>query len=135
MKNKTENRGGFRPTNPGGRPKKAAKRVTVSVCLDPENLEYRKQVGRGWNDLVNGLIGRLRPEYQILAIRDFDTQEFQWRGSYFVAAKNTLELAIESAIQERENRGGKYGFVIYKNGAEVGILPSMGDFQNYPNYI
>ena len=133
MKNKTENRGGFRPTNPGGRPKKAAKRVTVSVCLDPENLEYRKQIGRGWNDLVNGLIGRLRPEYQILAIRDFDTPE--WRGSYFLKPQNTLELAIELAIQERENRGGKYGFAIYKNGTEVGILPSMGDFQNYPNYI
>lgn len=133
MKNKTENRGGFRPTNPGGRPKKAAKRVTVSVCLDQENLQYRKQIGRGWNDLVNGLIGRLRPEYQILAIRDFDTPE--WRGSYFLKPQNTLELAIELAIQERENRGGKYGFAIYKNGTEVGILPSMGDFQNYPNYI
>ncbi len=134
MKNKTENRGGFRPTNPGGRPKKAAKRVTVSVCLDQENLQYRKQIGRGWNDLVNGLIGRLRPEYQILAIRDFDTQ-LQWRGSYFLSPQNTIELAIESAMKERENRGGKYGFVIYKNGAEVGILPSMGDFQNYQNYI
>lgn len=134
MKNKKDNRGGLRPTNPGGRPKKESKRVTVSVCLDPENLEYRKQIGRGWNDLVNGLIGRLRPEYQILAIRDFDTQ-LQWRGSYFLQPQNTLELAIELAIQERENRGGKYGFVIYKNGAEVGILPSMGDFQNYPNYI
>jgi len=133
MKNKKDNRGGLRPTNPGGRPKKESKRVTVSVCLDPENLEYRKQIGRGWNDLVNGLIGRLRPEYQILAIRDFDTPE--WRGSYFLQPQNTLELAIELAIQERENRGGKYGFVIYKNGAEVGILPSMGDFQNYPNYI
>ena len=133
MKNKTEKRGGYRPTNPGGRPKKSAKRVTVSVCLDPENLEYRKQIGRGWNDLVNGLIGRLRPEYQILAIRDFDTPE--WRGSYFLKPQNTLELAIELAIQERENRGGKYGFAIYKNGTEVGILPSMGDFQNYPNYI
>lgn len=133
MKNKKDNRGGLRPTNPGGRPKKESKRVTVSVCLDPENLEYRKQIGRGWNDLVNGLIGRLRPEYQILAIRDFDTPE--WRGSYFLKPQNTLELAIELAIQERENRGGKYGFVIYKNGAEVGILPSMGDFQNYPNYI
>jgi hypothetical protein len=110
-----------------------SKRVTVSVCLDPENLEYRKQIGRGWNDLVNGLIGRLRPEYQILAIRDFDTPE--WRGSYFLKPQNTLELAIELAIQERENRGGKYGFAIYKNGTEVGILPSMGDFQNYPNYI
>mgnify|MGYP003455109772 FL=1 len=133
MKNKKDNRGGLRPSNPGGRPKKAAKRVTVSVCLDPENLEYRKQIGRGWNDLVNGLIGRLRPEYQILAIRDFDTPE--WRGSYFLKPQNTLELAIELAIQERENRGGKYGFAIYKNGTEVGILPSMGDFQNYPNYI
>ena len=133
MKNKKDNRGGLRPTNPGGRPKKESKRVTVSVCLDPENLEYRKQVGRGWNDLVNGLIGRLRPEYQILAIRDFDTPE--WRGSYFLKPQNTLELAIELAIQERENRGGKYGFAIYKNGTEVGILPSMGDFQNYPNYI
>ena len=131
MKNKKDNRGGLRPTNPGGRPKKESKRVPVSVCLDPENLEYRKQIGRGWNDLVNGLIGRLRPEYQILAIRDLQ----EWRGSYFVAAKNTLELAIESAIQERENRGGKYGFAIYKNGTEVGILPSIGDFQNYPNYI
>ena len=134
MKNKKDNRGGLRPTNPGGRPKKESKRVTVSVCLDPENLEYRKQIGRGWNDLVNGLIGRLRPEYQILAIRDFDTQ-LQWRGSYFLQPQNTLELAIELAIQERENRGGKYGFAIYKNGKEVGILPSMGDFQNYPNYI
>ena len=134
MKNKKDNRGGLRPTNPGGRPKKESKRVTVSVCLDPENLEYRKQIGRGWNDLVNGLIGRLRPEYQILAIRDFDTQ-LQWRGSYFLQPQNTLELAIELAIQERENRGGKYGFAIYKNGTEVGILPSMGDFQNYPNYI
>ena len=133
MKNKKDNRGGLRPTNPGGRPKKESKRVTVSVCLDPENLEYRKQIGRGWNDLVNGLIGRLRPEYQILAIRDFDTPE--WRGSYFLKLQNTLELAIELAIQERENRGGKYGFAIYKNGTEVGILPSMGDFQNYPNYI
>ena len=133
MKNKKDNRGGLRPTNPGGRPKKESKRVTVSVCLDPENLEYRKSVGRGWNDLVNGLIGRLRPEYQILAIRDFDTPE--WRGSYFLKPQNTLELAIELAIQERENRGGKYGFAIYKNGTEVGILPSMGDFQNYPNYI
>lgn len=133
MKNKKDNRGGLRPTNPGGRPKKESKRVTVSVCLDPENLEYRKQIGRGWNDLVNGLIGRLRPEYQILAIRDFDTPE--WRGSYFLKPQNTLELAIELAIQERENRGGKYGFAIYKNGTEVGILPSMGDFQNYPNYI
>ena len=133
MKNKKDNRGGLRPSNPGGRPKKAAKRVTVSVCLDPENLEYRKQVGRGGNDLGNGLIGRLRPEYQILAIRDFDTPE--WRGSYFLKPQNTLELAIELAIQERENRGGKYGFAIYKNGTEVGILPSMGDFQNYPNYI
>ena len=133
MKNKKDNRGGLRPTNPGGRPKKESKRVTVSVCLDPENLEYRKQIGRGWNDLVNGLIGRLRPEYQILAIRDFDTPE--WRGSYFLKPQNTLELAIELAIQERENRGGKYGFAIYKNGTEVGIVPSMGDFQNYPNYI
>ena len=133
MKNKKDNRGGLRPTNPGGRPKKESKRVTVSVCLDPENLDYRKQIGRGWNDLVNGLIGRLRPEYQILAIRDFDTPE--WRGSYFLKPQNTLELAIELAIQERENRGGKYGFAIYKNGTEVGILPSMGDFQNYPNYI
>ena len=133
MKNKKDNRGGLRPTNPGGRPKKESKRVTVSVCLDPENLEYRKQIGRGWNDLVNGLIGRLRPEYQILAIRDFDTPE--WRGSYFLKPQNTLELAIELAIQERENRGGKYGFAIYKNGTEVGILPSIGDFQNYPNYI
>lgn len=133
MKNKKDNRGGLRPTNPGGRPKNESKRVTVSVCLDPENLEYRKQIGRGWNDLVNGLIGRLRPEYQILAIRDFDTPE--WRGSYFLKPQNTLELAIELAIQERENRGGKYGFAIYKNGTEVGILPSMGDFQNYPNYI
>ena len=133
MKNKKDNRGVLRPTNPGGRPKKESKRVTVSVCLDPENLEYRKQIGRGWNDLVNGLIRRLRPEYQILAIRDFDTPE--WRGSYFLKPQNTLELAIELAIQERENRGGKYGFAIYKNGTEVGILPSMGDFQNYPNYI
>lgn len=56
MKKKKENRGGLRPTNPGGRPKKSAKRVTVSVCLDPDNLEYRKQVGRGWNDLVNMLV-------------------------------------------------------------------------------
>ncbi len=134
MSKKKDNRGGLRHSNPGGRPKKAAKRVTVSVCLDPENLEYRKQIGRGWNDLVNGLIGRLRPEYQILAIRDFDTQEFQWRGSYFLPPQNTLELAIKSAMQERENRGGKYGFVIYNNG-EIGILPLMGDFQNYPNYI
>lgn len=137
MKNKKETRGGLRHSNPGGRPKKAAKRVTVSVCLDPENLEYRKQVGRGWNDLVNGLIGRLRPEYQILAIRDLNlyTPFLQWRGSYFLPLKPTLELAIELAMQERENRGGKYGFVIYKNGEEIGILPSMGDFKNYPNYI
>lgn len=56
MKNKKETRGGLRHSNPGGRPKKAAKRVTVSVCLDPENLEYRKAVGRGWNDLVNRLV-------------------------------------------------------------------------------
>ncbi len=56
MKNKTEKRGGLRPSNPGGRPKKAAKRETVSVCLDPDNLEYRKQVGRGWNDLVNWMV-------------------------------------------------------------------------------
>ena len=68
---KKDNRGGLRPSNPGGRPKKAGKRVTVSVCLDPDNLEYRKQIGRGWNDLVNGMIGGLRNEYQILAIRDF----------------------------------------------------------------
>ena len=56
MSMKKDNRGGYRATNPGGRPKKSAKRVTVSVCLDPENLEYRKQVGRGWNDLVNMLV-------------------------------------------------------------------------------
>lgn len=59
-KNKKENRGGLRPTNPGGRPKKAAKRVTVSVCLDPENLKYRKQIGRKWNDLVNILVKEYR---------------------------------------------------------------------------
>ena len=53
---KKDNRGGLRPTNPGGRPKKAAKRVTVSVCLDPENLKYRKQIGRKWNDLGNILV-------------------------------------------------------------------------------
>lgn len=60
MKNKVEKRGGLRQPNPGGRPKKAAKRVTISVCLDPENLEYRKQIGRGWNDLVNDLVSECR---------------------------------------------------------------------------
>lgn len=56
MKKKKDNRGGLRQSNPGGRPKKAEKRVTVSVCLDPENLEYRKQIGRGWSDLVNQVV-------------------------------------------------------------------------------
>lgn len=50
--------GGVRENS--GRKKKEdeLKRVTVSVCLDPENLEYRKQVGRAWNDLVNELLKR-----------------------------------------------------------------------------
>lgn len=42
-------RGGRKPKNPN-------KRVTVSVCLDPENLELRKRLGRGWNDEVNRLL-------------------------------------------------------------------------------
>lgn len=58
-------RGGDR----GGRkPKKPNKRVTVSVCLDPENLEFRKALGRKWNDEVNLL---LDAERRSIADADF----------------------------------------------------------------
>lgn len=69
--------------------------------------------------------------FSIIAIRDFDLDGcFGWRGSYFLDPCETLESAIELAIKERTERGGKYGFVIYKNGAEVGAINfgSVGGF-------
>jgi hypothetical protein len=49
-------RGGYRPTNPGGRPPKADKRITVQVCLSPANANYLAAMGRDKNDWINGII-------------------------------------------------------------------------------
>ena len=55
MNTEKKQRGGLR-NPPGGRPKKQDKRITVSVCLTPENEAYRRQIGRDWNDLINSLV-------------------------------------------------------------------------------
>lgn len=51
---KKETRGG--PRKGSGRPKKKNKRVTVSVCLDPDNLEWLRSFGSGKNQVLNELI-------------------------------------------------------------------------------
>lgn len=56
---KKDNRGGLR-NPPGGRPKSEQTRATVSVCLSPENLAFRKYLGRDWNDYINMLLDRER---------------------------------------------------------------------------
>ena len=89
---KKDNRGGLRPSNPGGRPKKAGKRVTVSVCLDPDNLEYRKQIGRGWNDLVNKLVKNQTK----VAI----TESFERLKTENIKLREVLETARRYAIVE-----------------------------------
>lgn len=38
---------------PRGRPSKDGGRITVSVCLSPENAALREKLGRNWNDYVN----------------------------------------------------------------------------------
>jgi uncharacterized protein (DUF4415 family) len=54
MKQTKETRGG--PRKGSGRPKKPDKRITVSVCLDPENLEWLQKFGSGKNQVINDLI-------------------------------------------------------------------------------
>lgn len=49
-----ENRGGRREGS--GRPKKEGKRITVTVCLSPENVEYLRGMGKGKNDYLNSLL-------------------------------------------------------------------------------
>lgn len=55
MKNEQSKRGGLR-NPPGGRPLKADKRKTVSVCLSPANAAYLAAMGREKNDYVNRLL-------------------------------------------------------------------------------
>lgn len=38
---------------PRGRPSKDGGRITVSVCLSPENAALREKLGRDWNDYIN----------------------------------------------------------------------------------
>lgn len=52
--------------------------------------------------------------YIVIAIRDFPTFPLRWRGSYFVAQRETIELAKDAAKEEVRLRGGKYGCVIYR---------------------
>lgn len=100
-KNKKENRGGLRPTNPGGRPKKAAKRVTVSVCLDPENLDYRKQIGRGWNDWINELIHVSKREvFEAIAGEDIESGD-----AILVDAQGYAHI-INGSNYDQEGRSG-----------------------------
>lgn len=56
---KQEKRGGLR-TPPGGRPKKTDKRITVQICLSPDNAEYLAALGREKNNFLNSLLDRER---------------------------------------------------------------------------
>ena len=56
MIEKKEKRGGYRPTNPGGRPRKADKRVKTSVQLEPDVNRYRQKLGRSFSNVVNELL-------------------------------------------------------------------------------
>ena len=75
--------------------------------------------------------------FTTIAIRDLATDyPFRWRDSYFLEPQETLEGAIEAAQTHRKERGGKYGFVIYENGAEVGCIHfgSVGNFVERSKY-
>ena len=50
--------------------------------------------------------------YVVIAIRDLNYMR-EWRGSYYVDSRDSLEEAIILAKQEEELRGGKYGCLIY----------------------
>lgn len=52
-------RGGLR-NPPGGRPPKADKRKTVSVCISPANAAYLAAMGKQKNDFLNLLLERER---------------------------------------------------------------------------
>lgn len=47
---------GGRRNPPGGRPPKDGGRITLSVCLSPENAEFIRQMGRDKNDFLNLLL-------------------------------------------------------------------------------
>jgi len=56
---KPETRGGLRfPA--GGRPPKPEKRITIQICLDPENAEFLQAMGRGKNNYINTLLNKER---------------------------------------------------------------------------
>lgn len=76
-------------------------------------------------------------KFNILAVRGLSIADsFTWRGSYFIEPQETLQDAINAALVERNERGGKYGFVIYENGAEVGAMysGSVGEFIKRSKY-
>lgn len=50
--------------------------------------------------------------YVVIAVRDLNYMQ-EWRGSYFVDSRDSLEDAIILAKEEEELRGGKYGCLIY----------------------
>ena len=62
---------------------------------------------------------------------------FRWLGSYWLEPCETLEAATEAAEKERRERGGKYGFLIFKNGAETAVLGCFGTeaLETYPGYV
>lgn len=61
MKIKQEKRGGLRDPS-GGRPKKKRKRITVSVCLDPENADWLRSHGNDKNNVLNNILSDKKDE-------------------------------------------------------------------------
>lgn len=54
--------------------------------------------------------------YIIIAIRDYPDLPIGWRGSYLVGQSDNINEAREMAREEVQQRGGKYGCVVYYTG-------------------
>lgn len=51
--------------------------------------------------------------YIIIAIRDYPDLPIGWRDSYLVGQSENIDEAKEMARNEVQQRGGKYGCIIY----------------------
>lgn len=58
--------------------------------------------------------------YIIIAIRDYPDLPIGWRDSYLVGQSDNINEAKEMARNEVQQRGGKYGCVVYHTGNYFG---------------
>ena len=71
--------------------------------------------------------------YIIIAIRDYPDLPIGWRDSYLVGQSENINKAKEMARDEVQQRGGKYGCVVYYTGritaVQTNVLFSVPRFE------